>query len=243
MFWIILISICLPFIFLSLYSKKWNNPFTLTFLFGRKGAGKSSYMVKQMIFYQKRGWTIYTDLQGVNIPGVRLFNITDLEFCSPPPKSCVFLDEVGLSMDNRNYKNFSNGLRDWYALQRHYKCRVFVNSQAFDVDKKVRDRVDHFLFLQKFFGCITLVRPIIQTVKPNDMSSEDCDSPIKSGYKWGSLFSWRLLWLPRYAKRFDSFIAPERSDVRWTEIKSISDDIQKKPKRLFAADKRSSRKT
>lgn len=214
----IIIFIFVLFIGLNIYSQKWRNSFTLTFLLGRKGAGKSSYMVKEMLYYQKRRWTIYTDLEGINIPGVRLFKLTDLEFCSPPPKSCVFLDEVGLSMDNRDYKNFTNGLRDWYALQRHYKCRVYVNSQAFDVDKKVRDRVDQFLFLQKIAGCITLIRPIIQTVKPNDMTQPNCDSPVSSKFKWGSIFSWRLMWLPKYAKRFDSFIAPARPDVRYSEV-------------------------
>lgn len=218
----IIIFIFVFLVSVSLYFRKFNSPYLLTFIFGKKGAGKSSYMVKQMIKYKKAGWSIYTDLKGVNIDGVKVFDIHDLEFCSPPPRSAVFLDEVGLSMDNREYKSFSNGLRDWYALQRHYKCRVFVNSQAFDVDKKVRDRVDEFVFLNKIFGCVTLVRPIIQSVKPNDMTQPNCDSPVSSKYRWGSIFSWRFVWLPKYAKCFDSFIAPERKDVRFNEVVSSS---------------------
>lgn len=230
MIWFIIIFTL--FFGVSLYFRKFNSPYLLTFLFGRKGAGKSSFMVKMMLAYKKRGWMIYTDLKGVNIPGVRIFDIRSLELCSPPPKSAVFLDEVGLTMDNRAYKTFSTGLRDWYALQRHYKCRVFVNSQAFDVDKKVRDRVDEFLFLQKIAGCITLIRPIIQTVTPNDMSNPNCDSPVSSKFKWGSLFSWRLMWLPKYAKYFDSFDAPARQDVLFAEV----------PAQDHAQDKRSAKK-
>lgn len=214
MIWIFIIIIAI-IVFKFLSSFRTN--FTLNYLLGRKGAGKTSYMVKLMLLYKKRGWTIYTDLKGVNIPGVRIFDLKSLKDCSPPPRSAVFLDEVGLSMDNRQYASFSTGLRDWYALQRHYKCVVFINSQAFDVDKKVRDRVDNFLFLQKI-GPLSFIRPIIQQVRPNDMSNPQCDNPVSQVYRWGSIFAWKIIYLPKYQKYFDSFIAPPRSDVPFVEI-------------------------
>lgn len=216
-----MIFIILTIIFIVLYKffSMFRTRFSLNYLLGRKGAGKTSLMIKLMLFYKKRGWTIYTDLQGVNIPGVRIFDLKSLKDCSPPPRSAVFLDEVGLSMDNRQYASFSTGLRDWYALQRHYKCVVYINSQAFDVDKKVRDRVDNFLFLQKV-GPLSLVRPIIQQVRPNDMSNPQCDNPVSQVYRWGSIFGWRIIYLPRYQKYFDSFIAPHREDVPFKEIQN-----------------------
>lgn len=228
----VILAIIACFIFISIYSKKFQSPFLLIFLFGKKGAGKSSLMVYYMIKHLKAGWTVYTDLEGIKIDGIRVFDIKQLNRAAPPPRSLVCLDEVGLSMDNREYKSFTTGLRDFYALQRHYKCKVIVNSQAFDVDKKVRDRVDQFLFLQKIAGCITLVRPIIQTVRPNDMTTADCDSPVASKFRWGSIFSWRFLWLPKYAKFFDSFIAPERPQCEFTEV--VSDCILDKPNRFLS---------
>lgn len=222
----------LSYLILSIFSRRWSNNFTLTFLFGRKGAGKTTLMAKMMIRDIKKGWTVYTDVQGIKIPGVRIFNIKDLDKCSPPPMSSVYLDEVGLSMDNRNYKAFSSGLRDWYALQRHYKCKVVVNSQAFDVDKKVRDRTDSFFYCTKIAGTISIARPIILKVKPNDMSNPAQDSPICTSYKWGSLLAWKITWLPRYAKWFDSFEAPPREDVQWTMAQSMS-ELRKSPKQLI----------
>lgn len=206
----------------SIYSKRWNCPFTLTFLFGKKGAGKTTLMCKMMIRDLKRGWTVYTDVNGIKVDGVRIFNLKELDSKSPPPRSAVYLDEVGLTLDNRAYKQFSNGLRDWYALQRHYKCKVVVNSQAFDVDKKVRDRTDSFYYCTKLAGVLSLARPIVLKVKPNDMTNPSCDSPIMSSYRWGSLFAWRWTWLPKYAKYFDSFEAPPRLDVTW---KAVEDGI------------------
>lgn len=225
------------YIALSIYSKKWNNPFTLTFLFGRKGAGKTTLMAKLMLRDIKKGWLVYTDVQGIKIPGVRVFNISELNTKSPPPRSAVYLDEVGLTMDNRNYKSFTSGLRDWYALQRHYKCKVIVNSQAFDVDKKVRDRTDSFYYCTKLAGTISIARPIVLKIKPNDMTNPAQDSPICTSYRWGSLLAWKITWLPKYAKWFDSFEAPPREDVSWTEPFGLS-ELRKSPYSLIAKRRR-----
>lgn len=212
-YFILLLILILAYKFFSSF----RTDYTLNYLLGRKGAGKTSYMVKLMLYYQKRGWTVYTDLKGIKIPGVRLFDLNSLKNCTPPPRSAVFLDEVGLSMDNRQYASFSTGLRDWYALQRHFQAVVFLNSQAFDVEKKVRERVDKFLFLQKI-GPLSIIRPIIQDVKPNDMSNPQCDNPVSQTYRWGSIFGWRILYLPKYQKYFDSFIVPHREEVPFVEI-------------------------
>lgn len=209
------------FIFLFIFNKVnsiFSSDYRLTMIMGQKGSGKTSLMIKYMLQYNKKGWSIYTDLIGVNIPGVRIINIKDLTKFTPPHRSAVFLDEVGLSLDNRDYKNFGSGLRDWFALQRHYKCRVFQNSQVFDCDKKVRDRTDEFLFVQKIMGPVSLIRPIVKRVTPNDMSNPDCDTPVSQVYKWGSLFSWKLLWLPKYAKYFDSFVTPPRDEIPYQEV-------------------------
>ena len=128
----VLLSIFVLIISFSIYSSKFNNPFKLIFIFGKKGSGKSTLMVKYMVKYLKRGWSVYTDMVGVNINGVRYFKTNDLSTFKPVEKSAIFLDEVGLSMDNRNFKSFPEGLRDFFALQRKYKCRVYVNSQSYD---------------------------------------------------------------------------------------------------------------
>lgn len=233
MIYIIIIPIILYFS-LSLYSKRWNNPFTLTFIFGRKGSGKSTLMTKMMLRDIRHGWTVYTDMDGIKIPGVRLFKLSELSLSAPPPKSSVYLDEVGLSMDNRNFKNFTEGLRDFYALQRHYKIKVVVNSQAFDVDKKVRDRTDHFLYQTKIAGTIGITRPIVQVLKPNDLSSPNNDSPIIPSYKWGSLLQWHITWIPKYAKYFDSFSIVPRPETKYSVIPG--DPIfPRKRKRMLSA--------
>lgn len=229
---IIFASIFIPYFILLFYSKRYNNPYTLTFIFGKKGSGKSTLMIKMMLRDLKKGWTVYTDMEGVNISGIRKIDLRDLANSTPEPKSSVYLDEVGLSLDNRSYKTFPAGLRDWFALQRHYKCKVIVNSQVFDVDKKVRDRTDKFLYQCKIAGCIGVTRPIVLKVKPNDMSQPGNDNPIATCYGWGYLSDWRITWIPKYARYFNSFAIPDRPAITFETIPADLRELRSLPSRI-----------
>lgn len=190
-------------------ARKYSNPYKLVFIFGKKGAGKSCYMVHEMLKLQKRGWTIYTDMKDVYIPGVRIISVSDLILGAPEPRSAVFLDEVGISMDNRNYKNFPPGLRDFFKYLRKMKCRLYMNSQAYDVDKKVRDTVDSMVLQTSLFNCISISRPIVRAVTLTE-STAQADSRIADDLRFTSVFSWRVYWMPSYFKYFNSLEMPPR---------------------------------
>lgn len=148
------------------------NPFKLTFLLGDKGVGKSTLMAKLMLKYQKRGWLIYTDMADCNIPGVRIFTSKDLGKFIPPPYSAVFLDEVGCSLDNRRWEDFTTEQRDYWKFLRKYKNVAFMNSQALDIDVKVRSVIDSILLLSQIRNCITVIRPIYTTVTLTEPSAQ-----------------------------------------------------------------------
>lgn len=195
--------------FLSYCVRKYDNPYKLIFIFGKKGAGKSCYMVHEMIRLQKRGWNIYTDMQDVYIPGVRIISVSDLIHSAPDPHSAIFLDEVGITMDNRNYKSFPEGLRDFFKYLRKMKCRLYMNSQAYDVDKKVRDTVDSMVLQTSIFNCISISRPIIRKVTLTESTSQ-ADSRIADDLRFTGLLSWRVYWMPNYFRYFNSLEMPQR---------------------------------
>lgn len=201
-------------LFLSYIAKKYDNPYKLVFIFGKKGAGKSCYMVHEMLRLQKRGWTIYTDMQDIYIPGVRLITVADLIIGAPEPHSAIFLDEVGISMDNRNYKSFPSGLRDFFKYLRKMKCRLYMNSQAYDVDKKVRDTVDSMVLQTSLFNCISISRPIVRRVTLTE-STAQADSRIADDLRFTGLFTWRVYWMPSYFKYFNSLEMPQRPDMNY----------------------------
>lgn len=201
-----------------LYSKKFSNPNKLIFLFGKKGSGKSTYMVKLMLRDLRRGWTIYTNIADVNIPSVRIFNAADLKSCRPSEHSAVYIDEVGLIWDNRGYKDFDKGFTEFFKLQRKYKCKLVINSQAFDVDKKIRDLTDSMMLQTNIGNVIGISRPIKRSITLTEPSA-DRDSRIADRLKFAKIWDWKFTWLPRYFKYFDSFQAPERPYLPYQEVK------------------------
>lgn len=203
---------------IKLYGKKFNSEYTLNLLFGQKGSGKTTLCAKLILHYQAKGYTCYTDIEGINIPGVRIFNIRDLAKYKPVENSAIFLDEIGLTQNNRDFKSFDAGLREFYAKQRHFRCVVWANSQSVDCDKFIRLRCNNLFYCQKIFGFLSLARPIVQVMQPNDMSSPNTDSPLIQYYKWGKIPGWKFTLIPRYCHLFNSFAVPDLPEVPYEGI-------------------------
>lgn len=214
--YLFLICFAVSFTWLSIQARRYSNPYTLTFIFGKKGAGKSCYMVREMLRLQKAGWHIYTDMEDIRISGVRLIKMSDLAAYRPEEHSALFLDEVGISMDNRDFKSFPPGLRDFFKYLRKMKCRCYMNSQAFDVDKKVRDTVDSMILQTSIFGVFSVSRPIIRSVTLTEATGM-ADSRIADSLRFGRLFSFRVYYMPKYFKYFNSLEMPKRSLISYLE--------------------------
>lgn len=198
-------------------SQKYNNPNKLIFIFGKKGSGKSTYMVSLMLQHLKKGWNVYTNMDDINIPGVRIFSIDQLKTCVPDSHSVLFIDEGGLIWDNRGFKSFDKGYTEFFKLQRKYKCKVYINSQDFDIDKKIRQLTDSMVLMSSIAGCIGVVRPILRKVALVEASAQG-ESRIADNLRFGNIFSFRFLWLPSYFKYFDSYAAPWRPAVDFRAV-------------------------
>ena len=196
---------------------RYRNIYTLNYFFGKKGEGKSLLMVSFMLRYMRKGFTVYSDIPALNIPGVRQIYAQDLDKFTPTENSAIFLDEVGITFDNRKFKTFSDGMRDFFKFQRKYKVVVFMNSQSFDVDKKIRDLVDKYYLIQSFGNVICLCRPITRKVALVEASSQG-ESRVADNLKFAPFWNWKFLYMPQYFKYFDSFEAPHREIIPFEEI-------------------------
>lgn len=177
-------------------------------------------MVKKMLYYRKRGWHIYTDLD-INIPGVRKINIDYLNEYWPEENSVIFLDEIGLTMSNREWASLDKRKIEFLKLQRKCRTILFVNSQALDSDKKLRDLIDKIYWI-KNIGFFSLVRPVYRD-NFFTKATEDQDSRYADTFKTSSIFSWRLVALPRYFKYFNSWDKPYRPYMPYTIVPSFSE--------------------
>lgn len=194
------------FLFLHL-TKKYVNPYKLIFVFGKKGSGKSTLLTKLAYQYDMRGWTVYTTEQ---LPGLlnidnpkKIFNI---DF---PEKSCIFIDEVSLIWDNRDFKKMDPKVIEWFRYQRHHHCRVYFFSQTFDIDKKLRDLADDMYLVNKYLRIFVAARhiirkPVVVHPGPESPARIDDDMVVDGPLLWlfGGLIT---AYIPYWSKRFDSF--------------------------------------
>lgn len=190
------------------YSNKYRSRFTSTHIFGKKGSGKTTLMVRMMVKDLRKGWNVYTDIPDIAINGIKHISLSDLESFAPPVMSSIYLDEVGISADGRKFKSFPDGIRDFVCLHRHMKIKLVTASQTWDVDKKIRDRADKLVLVSNM-GMISLIRPIRRTFTLTK-ASEMGESRIADSLKFCGPLSWRFIFIPRWAKGFNSFHCPAR---------------------------------
>lgn len=223
MLYFILFLFLFFFVIYAILAYHYRNIYSLNYFFGKKGAGKSLLMVHYMRKYLRKGFDIYSDIPALNIPGVRQIQAKDLETFAPTANSVLFLDEVGITFDNRKFKTFSDGARDFFKFQRKYKVIVFMNSQSFDVDKKIRDLVDKYYLIQSFGNVICMCRPIKRKVALVEATAQG-ESRVADNLKFAPFWEWKFIYMPRYFKYFDSFEAPHREIIPYEEIQSVLKD-------------------
>lgn len=206
---LIVIVLC---IILSFIAKPYQNPYKLIMVFGKKGSGKSTFITKTAINYIKKGITVYSTIP---VPGARLFSVQDVGKYTFEPDSVIFIDEVGMIWDNRDFKNFRHDVRDWFKLQRHYRNTVYLFSQTFDIDIKLRNLTDAMYLLKNHMGIISVARRIrrsIVIVNPvGDSESRIADS-LEFEPLILQLFGFKSIiftWIPSWVKFFDSFSVPD----------------------------------
>ena len=148
-----------------------------------------------------------------------------------PEHSVIIIDEVGMIWDNRQFKNFKPEVRDWFKLQRHYKVKVVMASQTFDVDKKLRDLCDSMFLLEKKFRVFSYGKRIIRKLTIIE-ASDMAESRITDSLAFDSLFffwagSRTLTFIPHWAPYFDSFSAPALPEGDFQYIPPI-DEVKRK---------------
>lgn len=200
-------------------TKQYLNPYKLIMIFGKKGSGKSTLLTKLAIEHQRLGWSVFCTEP---ITGCYKIDYTDIGYIQFPENSCILIDEVGMIWDNRNFKSFDSKVRDWFKLQRHYKCKVYLFSQTFDVDKKIRDLVDEMYLVEKKFRVFSYSKRILKKMVLNK-STADSPSRIDENLEFDSLlFFWcgsrKFTFIPKYIPYFDSFRCPRLLDKEFDRV-------------------------
>lgn len=229
---IILGVLCLIILFLFL-TRKYRPIWKMYMVFGKKGSGKSTFLIKKAYKYQKKGYTVYTNMLDCMLPGARIVDLELLGEFTPEEKSVCLWDEVGMIYDNRNFKSFKPATRDWYKLQRHYRCIVYLASQTWDVDAKLRNLTDGLYLCLNAFGVLSVAKRIARKVVLTE-STADSESRISENLAFMPIWNWSFTWIPKWKKYFDSFTAPYLPPIPFHEVQPVplsAGEITKEEKR------------
>lgn len=187
---------------------RYRNPYKLIMVFGKKGSGKTTFLTKTAMQAIKHGKTVYST---VKVPGAILFDVNLIGAYTFPEDSVILIDEVGMIWDNRNYKNFRTDVRDYFKLQRQYRNTVYLFSQTFDVDVKLRNLTDAMYLCNCYMGWLSVARRIrrgIVIVSP----SGDSESRIADSLEFEPVILSLLgaktcifTFIPHWAKYFSSY--------------------------------------
>lgn len=207
----------LIFIVFHKLTRKYLNPYKLIFVFGKKGSGKSTLLEKLAAQHLKKGWIVYSTEVPDSGAGYTSYDPKYLNYIDPrniynynfPPHSAIFIDEVSLIWDNRNFKNMDPKVVEWFRYQRHHKCRVYLFSQSFDIDKKLRDLCDEMYIVGKVARVLVRAKRIIRkpvVVHPSPEAPARIDEDLVVDGILMTFFGGRLYaWIPKWSKIFNSF--------------------------------------
>lgn len=219
---IIVFGILFVLFIYHLLTKKYLNPYKLHMYIGSKGSGKSTLMTKMIVRDLKNGKIVYSnfevkfrDKKSNKEYSTKDLNPIIIHKYKFEPNTSIYIDEVNTYWDNRNFRNMDPDTIMWFRYQRHYKCKVILFSQTFDIDRKLRGLTDEFHVVRKYMRCLVFSRRLIMkpvVVHPEgDAPARIADDFIEDTPIFAIFGGIQLAWIPHWVHLFDSFSEYEPS--------------------------------
>ena len=190
-------------------TRRFLNPFKFTMVVGKKGSGKTTWMVKLIYQHLRRGYVVYAN---IDIPGVHMFDPTKIGEYTFPKNSAVFIDEANLFWDNRRWKDIAANLIEWFRYQRQYRVKLYMFSQTFDIDKKLRSLCDDLYLVQNVARVICWCKRIRKWPDLKQAEGES-EARIVDMIQYDSLLllpfgSRHMVYIPKWSNFFKSYNPP-----------------------------------
>ena len=186
----------------------------LTCYFGVPGCGKTTLLTKFAVSELKKikkGKSKYKNVYtNFYCKGAKQISFYDLDKYSIYDSLIIF-DEITMYADNRDFKNFPKGIRDFFILHRHLGNDIIYATQSYElVDKKIRQLTQELWYMSKsvvpFFREFTNAKRIYREININEHTSD-----LILGYRFCNIIesfftsNFKLCFRRLYYQYFDSF--------------------------------------
>lgn len=199
----ILIALMGIYAYFFIVSLKFRNPYKLVMIFGKKGSGKNTLLTKLSVKYNKLGYHVFSDSQIFNTYQLSTDWIGHFDF---PENSVIMIEEAGINWSNRDFKTFPKEVVKFFKLQRHQKIIVYLASQSFDVDKKLRDLCDEMYLCTNWMGIFSVAKKINKRIAIHNASDDNNgESFLTETYSFDFPWRWKWTYIPRWIPFFNSF--------------------------------------
>lgn len=207
----------------------------ITCYFGVPGVGKTTLLakfarkeLKRIANGKSKYDRVYTNFE---CPDCYKITFKDLEE-HKVYNGLILLDELMLDADNRNFKTFPLGIRDFLTLHRKLGVDIIYATQAYDkVDTKIRALTQDLWYMSKsvipFLCEFTVAKRIYRTISITELNGE-----LVMGYRFANILerffvsNYKVVFRRFYYKFFDSFDEGhiKKRDLFESELWSKSED-------------------
>ena len=206
----------------------------INIVFGKPGSGKTTYIAYMSKKLRKRYKQIYSN---VPIYNTIYINTDEFGLFQPEYHSAIFLDESAIEFNNRSYKSMQEFVIYFIKMHRHYKCDIYVVSQAYDdIDITFRRVYDQMYLLQKswILPWFSYLSPIRKIVGVDDQTKQIIDQYEIVPFKKQFIFR------PFYYKLFDSYSHKTLPSLE--EVRAYRTDKINTPEKILEVAKKSLQK-
>lgn len=201
----------------------------LTGYFGVPGVGKTTIatrLAQKELRRIKLGLSRYKNVYtNFYCKGCKMITYNDLRFYKIYDSLLIF-DELTLDADNRKFKEFSDGHRDFFVLHRHLGDDIIYFTQDYSkVDAKIRALTQELWYMSRtvipFFRRWSSAKRIYRAITINEHTGD-----LIMGYRFCNFFerfftsNFKLVYRPKWYKYFDSYDECQLSDREELIIKS-----------------------
>lgn len=198
-------------------------------ILGLPRSGKTTLLQKIANYHTKKGRKVYSNVPLENTYKIEIADIGKYQI----ENAVILLDECGVYLNNRKWKSTPQEFIEWTKYVGHYKCLVYLASQAEDFEVTLA-RMCQSIWLCRKIGKRISMAAHIKVILDVDDTGQCIIKRLTKESIIGALLNNEFTWMPKYWKGFNSFECKKLEDKMfntWYDNNAIIDKHNAKANR------------